>query len=118
MRYQIRFVALLYALLFPLPTYTLFPSVPDLARKTLTATVPSEMQDVNGNTLGQRSGFSVRPNLVAPNVQFAKWALRPAKEINRGTTRIHCRRRCFGASRAWAAPDQVVRNQAAQIRIG
>lgn len=62
MRYQIRFVALLYALLFPLPTYTLFPSVPDLARKTLTATVPSEMRDENGNTLGQRSGFSVRPN--------------------------------------------------------
>ena len=62
MRYQIRFVALLYALLLPLPTHASAPSVPDLARKTLAATVSLETQDENGNTLGQRSGFSVRPD--------------------------------------------------------
>ena len=62
MRYQIRFVALLYALLFPLPTHASAPSVPGLVRKTLTATSSLEMQNENGNTLGQRSGFSVRPN--------------------------------------------------------
>ena len=62
MRYQIRFVALLYAVLLPLPTHALFPSVHGLVRKTLASTVSLEMQDENGNTLGHRSGFSVRPN--------------------------------------------------------
>ena len=62
MRYQIRFVALLYAVLLPFPTHALFQSVSGLVRKTLTATVSLEMRDENGDIRGQRSGFSVRPN--------------------------------------------------------
>ena len=75
MRYQIRFVALLYTLFLPLLTHASSPSVHGLVRKTLAATVSLEMQDENGNALGQRSGFSVRPNSPPPTFTSLYFAL-------------------------------------------
>ena len=86
MRFQIRLVAVLLALLLSLLTHASSRSVPQLAEKALAATVSLEVQDENGVTLGQGSGFFVRPNLIATNFHVIDGAAKGiARLVNKGT---------------------------------
>lgn len=62
-----RIKLLVLALLLCVPSSASDQSVPQLARKTLSATVSLEMQDKNGDTFKQGSGFFVRGGLIATN---------------------------------------------------
>ena len=86
MRFQIRLVAVLLALLLSLLTHASSRSVPQLAEKALAATVSLEVQDENGVTLGQGSGFFVRPNLIATNFHVIDGAAKGIERlVNKGT---------------------------------
>ena len=58
---------LFLALLLYVSSFASAQSVPQLARKALSATVSLEMQDDNGDTFRQGSGFFVRRDLIATN---------------------------------------------------
>ena len=64
---KIKLIVLSLVFVFSTLSFALAQSVPELAQKALAATVSLEMQDENGNTLGQGSGFFVRRNLIATN---------------------------------------------------
>ena len=51
-------------LLLSAPNFASAQSIPQLAKKALAATVHLEMQNENGDALGQGSGFFVRRNLI------------------------------------------------------
>ena len=86
MRFQVRLVAVLFALLLSLLPHASSRSVPQLAEKALAATVSLEVQDENGVTLGQGSGFFVRPNLIATNFHVIDGAAKGiARLVNKGT---------------------------------
>ena len=71
-----RLIILSLVFLLSTPSFALAQSVPELAQKVLAATVSLEMQDENGNTLGQGSGFFVRSNLIATNFHVVDKAVR------------------------------------------
>ena len=85
MHYQIRLVVLLLVLL-PLLTHASSRSVPQLAEEALAATVSLDVQDENGVTLGQGSGFLLRPNLIATNFHVIDGAAKAvARLVNKET---------------------------------
>ena len=90
MHYQIRLVVLLLVVLLlvllPLLTHASSRSVPQLAEEALAATVSLEVQDENGITLAQGSGFFVRPDLIATNYHVIDGAAKAvARLVNKGT---------------------------------
>ena len=82
-----RLIILSLVFLLSAPSFALAQSVPQLAQKALAATVSLEMQDENGNTLGQGSGFFVRRNLIATNFHVIDGAAKGyARLVNTATT--------------------------------
>ena len=78
-----RLVLLALFFLLSAPSLASAQSVPELAKKALAATVSLEMQDSNGDILGQGSGFFVRPNLIVTNYHVIDGASRGyAKLVN------------------------------------
>ena len=62
-------------------------SVPQLARKTLSATVFLELQNENGDTHGHGSGFFVQPNLIVTNFHVIDGAVKGyVKLVNTATS--------------------------------
>ena len=81
-----RLVLLALFFLLSAPSLASAQSVPELAKKALAATVSLEMQDSNGDILGQGSGFFVRPNLIATNFHVIDGAVKAyAKLVNTAT---------------------------------
>ena len=81
-----RLVLLALFFLLSAPSLASAQSVPELAKKALAATVSLEMQDSNGDILGQGSGFFVRPNLIATNFHVIDGAVKGyAKLVNTAT---------------------------------
>ena len=82
-----RLVLLALFFLLSAPSLASAQSVPELAKKALAATVSLEMQDSNGDILGQGSGFFVRPNLIATNFHVIDGAAKGyARLVNTATT--------------------------------
>ena len=82
-----RLIILSLVFLLSAPSFALAQSVPELAQKALAATVSLEMQDENGNTLGQGSGFFVRRGLIATNFHVIDGAAKGyARLVNTATT--------------------------------
>ena len=85
--YRSIFVTLTALLIFCFISATPAQTVPEIAEKTLAATVYLEMQDSNGMTLGFGSGFFVRENLIATNYHvIAGTASGTAKLVGKSTT--------------------------------
>ena len=81
-----KLIVLSLVFLLSAPSFTLAQSVPQLAQKALAATVFLEVQDENGETLGQGSGFFVRHDLIATNFHVIDGAAKGiAKLVNKET---------------------------------
>ena len=76
-------IVLIFCTISTVPAQT----APQIAEKTLAATVYLEMKDKNGKTLGIGSGFFVKPNLIATNYHVIEGAARgTAKLVGKFTT--------------------------------
>ena len=82
-----RLIILSLVFLLSAPSFAFAQSVPQIAQRALAATVSIEVQDENGDTLGQGSGFFVRRNLIATNFHVIDGATQgSARLVNTGRT--------------------------------
>lgn len=84
---HIKGIILLFHFLFFSLGHASSQSVPQLARKALSASVALEVRGASGDTLGQGSGFFVRRDLVATNFHVIDGAKKVnAKLVGTGIT--------------------------------